>query len=1066
MSDISSPNLTFDSLNSMKVVDLRQELDKRGLDKSGLKSDLVKRLEKSLLDESATSDADMTDKHEDETEERIKVDASQVSESKDFEMESANNIDSVKSENSDSMKVEDNENVFEQHQEQDKFLEEKTDEDNQEKDSVKDVLTNMVNSVEDTNNLKVEENEIKVEEKSRTNEEEIMDVTETVASVELVGDNSLEKSNGNELKVIKQSNAEKELHVDQESSENAILVNDSNKTLVLAENTDEIPRKSSEQASNSNTVNSPKKESSEISDSSENKKDSLLKSESIVKQNEDKKTDLSKCIWISGLSSITKAVDLKDVCSKFGKVVGAKVVTSAKTPGSQCFGFVTMSSNDEAVRCIEGLHKSTLHEKVIQVEKAKTDPTPPKKQVEKKSEKHEDRSQSSRQSSRTQSSRTSSSSRSARRDDRGSRRDERRTRDTPKEKQNKKQAAAENDVKSPTVASQPKKSPSESSKSHEKSKNEADANTKDVEKDIKSAEQVRKERAEKIEQENKLREERRRKEREKERLLREEQRKEQEKREKERRERARKEAERVRKEREKQREAEKQREKERERERERFLLERKEREERERRERERERELLERERIEREKLERERKERERLELERIERERQEEERLEKERLARIERENRIEKERQRLEQERLERERRERERSRIIDRGIDRNIGNSNSLKRSAYDDRALYYPDSKRSLREDSPLSNRKDFFSATESQDSYLKEDDFDQRRHLIPSGGNRKSDHRNDRRNAEDRRDIRNDRLPREDELYNRDRPVFSTQPDVRRVVQRTDARPFNRDRSPIRLEERNPLRDLDRRDWLDVDVQSNAPKTLSDVLGRAGLTGILGNQTEIKSFDIRPINQQMDDEQYYLRNTNRMDDRGYRSDVRDSREDRVVHGMDRLHKERIELSDNRIENKGLQRYDERRIADSRKDVERRDIRNSPPLRTRNEERVFRNSDPQPHMLNNHELKGVLQNSIGDRRGLHPAPAELGNRGLSAAPPRILPMSDLFGRPLQSSGGSNAAQALQAGYVAAAHGLALHQNPQNIHLRDNRLEYTQQVRQPHSVIQNRRF
>ena len=555
-----------------------------------------------------------------------------------------------------------------------------------------------------------------------------------------------------------------------------------------------------------------------------------------------------------------------------------------------------------------------------------------------------------------------------------------------------------------------------------------------------------------------MREERRRKERERERQLREEQRKEQDKREKERRERARKEAERVRKEREKQRELEKQREKERERERERFLLERKEREERERRDRERERELLERERLEREKLERERKERERLEIERIERERQEQERLEKERLARIERDNRIEKERQRLEQERLDRERRDRDRSRIIDRGIDRNIGNGSSLKRSAYDDRVIYYADSKRSLREDSPLSNRKDFFSSSENPDSYLKDDDYDllnQRRSLLPPGNNRsKSDHRNERRNNEDRRDLRNDRQPREEDLY-RDRPVFNVQPDVRRVVQRADSRPFNRDRSPIRVDERNTLRDLDRRDWL--DVQSNAPKTLSDVLGRAGLTGILGNQAEIKSFDIRPLNQQMEEEQYYIRSSNRVDDRTYRSEVRDSREDvRVMHGLERLHKERVELSDNRIENKGLQRYDERR-SDARKDLERRDIRSSPPLRTRNEERVFRNSDP-PHMLNNHDLKGALQDSITDRRGLHPAAAELGNRGLAVVPPRILPISDLFGRPMQQvPAGSTAAQALQAGYVAAAHGLALHQAAQNIQLRDGRLEYTQQVRQP---------
>lgn len=42
----SSTPLTLDGISSLKVVTLRQELDKRGLEKSGLKADLVKRLEK------------------------------------------------------------------------------------------------------------------------------------------------------------------------------------------------------------------------------------------------------------------------------------------------------------------------------------------------------------------------------------------------------------------------------------------------------------------------------------------------------------------------------------------------------------------------------------------------------------------------------------------------------------------------------------------------------------------------------------------------------------------------------------------------------------------------------------------------------------------------------------------------------------------------------------------------------------------------------------------------------------------------------------------------------------
>lgn len=42
------PSELLKKLPILKVVDLRQELEKRGLEKSGLKADLVKRLEKVL----------------------------------------------------------------------------------------------------------------------------------------------------------------------------------------------------------------------------------------------------------------------------------------------------------------------------------------------------------------------------------------------------------------------------------------------------------------------------------------------------------------------------------------------------------------------------------------------------------------------------------------------------------------------------------------------------------------------------------------------------------------------------------------------------------------------------------------------------------------------------------------------------------------------------------------------------------------------------------------------------------------------------------------------------------
>ncbi|XP_072933435.1 uncharacterized protein Saf-B isoform X2 [Epargyreus clarus] len=78
-------------------------------------------------------------------------------------------------------------------------------------------------------------------------------------------------------------------------------------------------------------------------------------------------------LWVSGLSGDTRAKDLKQLCSKHGKVIGAKVVTNARTPGSRCYGYVTMASAVDAENCIKNLHRTELHGRMISVEKAKSE---------------------------------------------------------------------------------------------------------------------------------------------------------------------------------------------------------------------------------------------------------------------------------------------------------------------------------------------------------------------------------------------------------------------------------------------------------------------------------------------------------------------------------------------------------------------------------------------------------------------------------------------------------------------------------------------------------------------
>ncbi|XP_028331133.1 SAFB-like transcription modulator [Gouania willdenowi] len=79
-------------------------------------------------------------------------------------------------------------------------------------------------------------------------------------------------------------------------------------------------------------------------------------------------------IWVSGLSSNTKAADVKNLFGKYGKVSSAKVVTIARSPGSKCYGLVTMSSSTEVARCISHLDCTELHGQQIYVERAKNDP--------------------------------------------------------------------------------------------------------------------------------------------------------------------------------------------------------------------------------------------------------------------------------------------------------------------------------------------------------------------------------------------------------------------------------------------------------------------------------------------------------------------------------------------------------------------------------------------------------------------------------------------------------------------------------------------------------------------
>ncbi|CAN1150684.1 Serine/arginine-rich splicing factor SR45a [Linum perenne] len=76
-------------------------------------------------------------------------------------------------------------------------------------------------------------------------------------------------------------------------------------------------------------------------------------------------------LYVTGLSPRITKRDLEKHFSTEGKVTGVSLVVDPWTRESRGFGFVTMSSVEEAERCLKYLDRSVLEGRVITVEKVK-----------------------------------------------------------------------------------------------------------------------------------------------------------------------------------------------------------------------------------------------------------------------------------------------------------------------------------------------------------------------------------------------------------------------------------------------------------------------------------------------------------------------------------------------------------------------------------------------------------------------------------------------------------------------------------------------------------------------